>query len=194
MTGSGAEAGATVTLYDTNGTTVLGTAVAGASGNWTITSSPLSSGVHSLTVKQTDVAGNTSMASAALPITVDTVAAAPTITTVTDDFGSVQGTVSNNGSTDDSTPTLTITAEAGSTVTVYQNGQPVGTATEVHARHLHLHPDDGADPWHLQLHRDGNGRGRQYQHPFNQLHDHGSKHADDRGQRSVGSQGRNFDI
>ena len=66
VTGSGAEAGATVTLYDTNGTTVLGTAVADASGNWTITSSPLSDGVHSLTVKQTDIAGNTSVASAAL--------------------------------------------------------------------------------------------------------------------------------
>ena len=65
VTGSGAEAGATVTLFDTNGTTVLGTAVADASGNWTITSSPLSDGDHTLTVKQTDIAGNTSVASAA---------------------------------------------------------------------------------------------------------------------------------
>ena len=42
VTGSGAEAGATVTLFDTNGTTVLGTATADGSGNWSITSSTLS--------------------------------------------------------------------------------------------------------------------------------------------------------
>ena len=44
FTGSGAEAGATVTLYDTNGTTVLGTATADGSGNWSITSSTLRHG------------------------------------------------------------------------------------------------------------------------------------------------------
>ena len=57
-----------MTLYDTNGTTVLGTAVADAAGNWTITSSLLSDGDHSLTVKQTDIAGNTSVASAGLAV------------------------------------------------------------------------------------------------------------------------------
>ena len=77
MTGSGAEAGATVTLYDTNGTTVLGTAVADAAGNWTITSSLLSEGDHSLTVEQTDIAGNTSVASTALPVHIDTTSGAP---------------------------------------------------------------------------------------------------------------------
>ena len=40
VSGSGAEAGATVTLYDTNGTTALGTATADG-GNWSITSSSL---------------------------------------------------------------------------------------------------------------------------------------------------------
>ncbi|MBZ9850415.1 Ig-like domain-containing protein, partial [Mesorhizobium sp. CA14] len=72
FTGSGAEVGATVTLYDTNGTTVLGTGIADASGNWSITSSNLSSGSHTLTAKQTDVAGNTSVASASLAVTIDT--------------------------------------------------------------------------------------------------------------------------
>ena len=46
MTGSGAEAGATVTLFDTNGTTVLGTTTADVNGNWTITSSLLTDGDH----------------------------------------------------------------------------------------------------------------------------------------------------
>ncbi len=70
MTGNGAESGATVTLYDTGGTTVLGTAIADGSGNWSITSSTLSSGDHALTVKQTDLAGDVSGASAALTVTV----------------------------------------------------------------------------------------------------------------------------
>ena len=71
VTGGGAEPGALVTLYDTDGTTVLGTDTADAAGNWTITSSPLTSGDHTLTVKQTDIAGNTSTASAGLLVTVD---------------------------------------------------------------------------------------------------------------------------
>src|SRR5207245_718026 len=58
FTGSGAEVGATVTLYDSNGTTVLGSGTADASGNWSITSSNLSSGSHTLTAKQTDVPRN----------------------------------------------------------------------------------------------------------------------------------------
>src|SRR5439155_7334952 len=77
FSGSGAEAGATVTLFDTNGTTVLGTGVADGSGNWSITSSALATGVHTLTAKQTDIAGNTSAASAGLSVTIDTTAAAP---------------------------------------------------------------------------------------------------------------------
>ena len=57
VTGNGAEAGATVTLYD--GAIAVGSVVADAAGNWSITSTTLTEGVHTLTVKQTDVAGNT---------------------------------------------------------------------------------------------------------------------------------------
>jgi len=71
-----AEAGSTVTLYDTDGTTVLGTAVA-TGGNWSITSSVLAAGTHTLTAKATDVAGNTGTASTGLDMTIDTVV--PTI-------------------------------------------------------------------------------------------------------------------
>ncbi|MDX9843177.1 MAG: Ig-like domain-containing protein [Aquabacterium sp.] len=76
ITGSGAEAGSTVTLYDTDGTTVLGTATADGAGNWSITSSALGAGAHTLTAKVTDAAGNTSPASTGLVVTIDT--AAPT--------------------------------------------------------------------------------------------------------------------
>ena len=72
LTGSGAEAGATVTLYDTDGSTVLGTGVANGAGAWSITSSALADGVHSLTAKQTDLAGNVSAASGSLAATLDT--------------------------------------------------------------------------------------------------------------------------
>ncbi|MEG1578018.1 MAG: Ig-like domain-containing protein, partial [Oscillospiraceae bacterium] len=71
-----AEAGSTVTLYDTDGTTVLGSAVA-TGGNWTIVpNAPLSQGSHDLTAKATDAAGNPSSASSTLTVVIDT--AAPT--------------------------------------------------------------------------------------------------------------------
>ncbi len=68
-----AESGATVTLYDTDGTTVLGTGTA-TGGNWSITSSVLSAGSHTITAKVTDVAGNVSSASSGLAVTIDAVA------------------------------------------------------------------------------------------------------------------------
>ncbi len=66
-----AEAGSTVKLYDTNGTTELGSGLA-SGGNWSISSSALSGGSHSITAKATDPAGNVSSASSALDITIDT--------------------------------------------------------------------------------------------------------------------------
>ncbi|HEX4368238.1 MAG TPA: Ig-like domain-containing protein, partial [Rhodopila sp.] len=74
-----AEASSTVTLYDTDGTTVLGTTTA-TGGNWSITSTPLSSGTHSLTAKATDAAGNVGPASSGLAVTIDTTAPTVTIT------------------------------------------------------------------------------------------------------------------
>ncbi|ATC63708.1 hypothetical protein CMV30_06930 [Nibricoccus aquaticus] len=69
---STAENNATVTLYDTDGTTVLNTTTANGSGNWSIASSTLSSGAHTITAKATDTAGNVSSASPGLSITIDT--------------------------------------------------------------------------------------------------------------------------
>src|SRR4029078_3253433 len=83
FTGGGAEAGATVTLFDNNGTTVLGTGRADAAGNWSITSPTLAAGNHTLTARQADIAGNTSVASAGLAITIDTAAAAPSAADMT---------------------------------------------------------------------------------------------------------------
>jgi large repetitive protein len=124
-----AESGATVTLYDTDGTTVLGTATA-TGGAWSITSSALSEGAHTLTAKATDAAGNVSSASSGLSITVDTTApAAPGTPDLAS--GSDTGSSSTDNITSATTPTITGTAESGATVTLYDtDGTTVlGTGT-----------------------------------------------------------------
>ena len=114
-----AEAGSTVTIYDTNGTTVLGTGVA-TGGNYPITTSALSARQPHVNRQATDAAGNQGTASTAFHVTVDTTApAAPTIGTVSDDVAPVTGTVADNGSSNDTTLTISGTAEAGSTVNIY---------------------------------------------------------------------------
>ena len=108
-----------MTVYDTDGTTVVGTGLA-TGGAGPIITSPLSEGAHSLTLKATDAAGNQSAASTAFHVTIDTAApAAPAIVSVTDDVAPVTGAVADNGSSNDPTLTIGGTAEAGSTVTVY---------------------------------------------------------------------------
>ncbi|WP_191971091.1 Ig-like domain-containing protein, partial [Methylobacterium soli] len=110
-----AEAGATVTISD-NGT-VLGTAVAGTNGVFSFTpTAPLAQGANSLTATAQDTAGNVSSASAAVALTIDSVApGAPAITTLP-------------GLTNNATPIITGTAEAGTTVTISDNGTVLGTA------------------------------------------------------------------
>ena len=80
-----AEAGSTVTIYDTDGTTVLGTGTA-TGGNYSIVTSALSSGAHALTAKATDAAGNVSVASGSLSVTIDTTRG-PVITGFSPDSG-----------------------------------------------------------------------------------------------------------
>ena len=117
-------AGNIVTVYD--GATLLGTATAGASGAWSFTTGALSNGAHTLNVTVTDAAGNTSAATP-FTLTVDTVAPAASTLVVTNDAASV--TVPNGGTTNDNTPVLSGTAEAGSLVTVYDGTTALGTTT-----------------------------------------------------------------
>ena len=110
-----AEAGSKVELFD--GTKSVGTATAAVDGKYAITASTLTDGVHKLTVKATDLAGNTSAASAVLSVTTDTVGpAVPVITTMA-------GSVSTNA------PTIAGTAEANSTVTLYNAANAIGSVT-----------------------------------------------------------------
>jgi hypothetical protein len=117
FTGTGAEPNSTVTVLD-SGSPICQTA-ADATGAWSCTPlAPLSEGGHTITATSTDDAGNTGPGSGPHPLTVDTVApAAPVIT------GPADG-----GDTNDTTPTITGTAEPGSNIAVTNGGVPVCTA------------------------------------------------------------------
>src|SRR5439155_899985 len=71
-----AVAGSTVELFR-GGTISLGTTTADVGGNWSKTIAALPAATYSITARATDAVGNTSAASAALSITIDTTA--PTV-------------------------------------------------------------------------------------------------------------------
>lgn len=79
FTGTSA-ADSTVRLYDTDGTTVIGEGTTDSLGNWTIATTALGEGNHTITAKVTRY-GMTSAASTGLDITIDTTA--PTVSSVT---------------------------------------------------------------------------------------------------------------
>lgn len=110
-----AEPGSTVTLYDSDGIAVLGTATADAQGNYSITAAALSDGGHALKVTATDAAGNVSPASQALTVIIDT--AAP----ITPVIGTIDGVSNNSGSLG---PRLDVTGttEPGALVTLHVDG------------------------------------------------------------------------
>lgn len=107
-----AESGSLVTLYDSNGTTPLGSAVA-TGGAWSITTITLADGIHNLTVKASDAAGNVSAASGPLSITIDT-----------------RPLVFTSATAGDGQVTLAWTSTAASVVGAYTvTGTPAGTCT-----------------------------------------------------------------
>jgi hypothetical protein len=117
-----AVANATVTMFD--GTKQIGTAIADKGGAWTYTTAALADGSHTLTATDTDASGHASSASSALSVTVDTHApTAPTLGVFSSDGNAVSGTTP----VDDFL--LKGTAEANSTVHVFDGGKQIGTAT-----------------------------------------------------------------
>lgn len=109
-------ANATVKLYDTDGTTLLGSVVANGSGNWSITSSLLGDGSHTLKVTQTNGASQTSPLSAGLALTIDSGASAPTQLSL--QAGSDSGMI-GDGITNVAAPSINGTAEPNATVRLY---------------------------------------------------------------------------
>lgn len=120
------EALARISIY--KGTTWLGSTTADAAGAWSIASIlPLGDGVHELTVVQRDRAGNTSAASSALTLTIDTaIPVAPAAPVL--DAGSDSGTL-GDGITSDNSPTLSGTALADATVELYAGAELLGATT-----------------------------------------------------------------
>ena len=135
ITGNGAEAGAKIEIVLalgsqgwTSGTNLVYTTTAKADGTWSLEiPKALQDGTWYFRANQTDLAGNKSGLGNQHYVVVDTVNAAPTITSVTDNVGNETGNVANLGKTDDSTPTLNGTAEAGSTVYIAVNGGTYST-------------------------------------------------------------------
>lgn len=124
LSGSG-EAGSIITIRE--GTTVLGSTAVGSNGQWSFTSPTLLDGPHTLTATATDAAGNSSAASTAITFTVDTTAPVAATLTVQNDNGSTPVTVPNNATTNDNTPLLSGTAEAGRLVTIYDGITVIGS-------------------------------------------------------------------
>jgi len=103
-----------VTLDETE----VGTVTTNASGTWSlIPTSPLAQKAHTVTATATDVAGNTSVPSAVYTFTVDTLAPPPPTITAPAEFITT------------TTPIISGTAEAGSTVTVRMDGGGARTVT-----------------------------------------------------------------
>ncbi|PUA79710.1 hypothetical protein C7S10_18550, partial [Nocardioides currus] len=124
ITGTGAEPGSTVTVYGTDDATVLCTDVTvGADGTWSCSpDDDLPLGSVTVRATSTDASGNESPRSA--PVTFTIVASPDTEAPATP----VILTPAQGGTTDDKTPTVSGTAEPGSTVTVSENGTEVCTA------------------------------------------------------------------
>lgn len=131
LTGT-AEARAWIKVYD--GAEVLGFAVANHNGSWSFATAALTEGAHSFTVKARDKAGNTSSASAALSVTIDTTPpSAPSIIGFSEDTGTT-----GDGLTTDEDLTLTGTAEANATIEVFDDTESLGTVVA-----------DGSGDWSL---------------------------------------------
>ncbi|TKJ95312.1 hypothetical protein PflCFBP13510_28690, partial [Pseudomonas fluorescens] len=120
-----AEAGSLVTIY--NGSDILGSARVDADGHWLFTVPEQVEGEHRFAVIASDAAGNTSGASEVYAINIDTTPPSVLIRQVADNVGAINDPLSNPGRTDDTAPTISGTTEAGALVTIYDNGEAIGS-------------------------------------------------------------------
>ena len=130
------EPGETLKLYQ--GTTHLVDADVSGTG-WSATPTLTSDGTTSITARVLDSAGNLGTASAKRVLILDTTAPLQkvAITALTDNAGTIQGSVADGASTNDTTPTLTGTfggatagavLAAGETLRIFSNGALAGNA------------------------------------------------------------------
>jgi hypothetical protein len=103
------------------GTDVVGSGVAESTGNYRITPAlPFADGRHAITATATDAAGNTSAASEAINVTIDT--QAPAVPTLALDQASDSGASDTDRVTNVATPTFRGSADADAQVTLLVDG------------------------------------------------------------------------
>jgi hypothetical protein len=122
-----AEANAIVHVFVDS--TEVGTALATGAGAWTFTTGALAGGSRTISARAEDVAGNLSGASANLTVVIDTLAPTAPSQPVLDPAS--DSGFANDGITNDSTPTLTGTAELGAMVRLFVDGILAGTVQAV---------------------------------------------------------------
>ncbi|HYP85148.1 Ig-like domain-containing protein [Variovorax sp.] len=131
--------GSTIKVYD-NGQ-LIGETVVDNSGNWRVTPAGMADGAHSVTVTETRPGATESAPSAAFDFNVDTgVPHAPQNAAAIDDAPSIVGPIANGAATDDATPALSGTAEAGAVVVVRDNGEVIGSTAADAAGNWHYTP------------------------------------------------------
>ncbi|WP_436899178.1 Ig-like repeat protein Blp2 [Acinetobacter gyllenbergii] len=124
-----AEANSKIEIRSVDGKTLYGSGTVGADGKFSITLSSALTDKNVGKVYIIDAAGNSSDAVDVVG-TKDTIAPnKPILQTVMDDVGAVKGAIAAGGDTDDSKPTLAGVGEAKAVLTIYDNGQPIGTVT-----------------------------------------------------------------
>jgi hypothetical protein len=133
LTGS-ADANSAIKIFD--GATLLGTTTADGSGAWSFLTPALADGLHGFAATAGLTNGGNSLAtsqiSGVLAVTIDATApVSPTMASFSTDTGTVGDHVTN-----DNTPTLTGTAEANSTIKVYDGSTLLGSTIT-----------DGAGAW-----------------------------------------------
>ena len=120
------EAGSSVKIY--NSTTELGNAtVSGTS--WSYTATVANGTTYQFNVKETDLAGNTSVATSNFAVTGDTTAPTANLSAATDNVGNITGTLTTGDTTDDTALVLSGTNESGSSVKVYNGTTELDNAT-----------------------------------------------------------------
>ncbi|MBB6461582.1 Ig-like domain-containing protein [Flammeovirga kamogawensis] len=104
---------------------ILETVLITASSQDVTVSTSLSEGVHQISAKMIDVAGNESIASGNLSLTIDI--SIPVTPSITLDTNSDTGRDNSDNNSNDLTPTFNVVSPVGSTITLYEGSNTKGT-------------------------------------------------------------------
>ena len=125
-----AEIGATLAIDQGAGYAAAGTGTGtetGSAQTLVLPNAFASDGTYTISLRATDVAGNTTVRSGSY-VYDHTAPPAPSITGVTDDVGTIKGLVASAGRSDDTVLVINGTAEAYASVSIFDNTTQLGTA------------------------------------------------------------------